>query len=69
MPKHACGFARRIATAIPGVEREARRLHEIELAGTSAETPLIAMLGLVLFLAAVFLVVAGLSLAADWLDT
>jgi hypothetical protein len=49
------------------IEREAHHLHEVERAGESAETPLIAIVGLLLLLASVFVVLAALSLAACYL--
>jgi hypothetical protein len=53
--------------AIQAIERQARNLHEVERIGESAETPLIAIAGLVLFFACVFLVLAALSFAAYYL--
>ena len=49
------------------VERRAHHLHEVECAGESAETPLIAIVGLVLFFACVFVIMAALSFAAYYL--
>ena len=51
---------------IQAIERSAHHLHEVERLGESAETPLIAILGLVLFFASVFLVMV-LSFAAYYL--
>ena len=69
--RHAGGrYARALrwfAHPIRGVEGEAHHLHEIERAGESAETPLIAVLGLVLFLGSVFLVIVGLAFAAYYI--
>lgn len=52
---------------IRAIERKAHHLHEVERAGESAETPLIAIVGLVLFFASIFLVMAALSLGAYYL--
>jgi trehalose utilization protein len=52
---------------IQAVEGEARHLHEVERLGESAETPLIALLGLVLFFAGVFVVMTGIAFAAYYL--
>ena len=52
---------------IEAIKREAHHLHEVERAGESAETPLIAIVGLILFFASVFLVMAALSFAAYYL--
>jgi hypothetical protein len=49
------------------VEDEAEHLHDVERAGVSAETPLIAILGLILFLVPIFLLIVGLSFAAYYL--
>jgi hypothetical protein len=49
------------------IENEGRRLHEIEQAGESGATPLIAVLGLIPFLVAIFAVILGLALAAQYL--
>jgi hypothetical protein len=53
--------------SIHSIEREAHHLHEVERAGESAVTPLIAIVGLVLLLASVFVVLAALSFAAYYL--
>ena len=45
-------------------EAEARHLHQIEREGEAAETPLIALLGLMLFLLPVFLVIVALTFVA-----
>jgi hypothetical protein len=52
---------------IRAIEGKGHHLHEVERAGESAETPLIAILGLVLLFASVFLVMAALSFAAYYL--
>jgi|tagenome__1003787_1003787.scaffolds.fasta_scaffold20819940_2 hypothetical protein len=49
------------------IVREAHHLHEVERLGESAETPLIAIAGLVLFLGPVFLVVVALAFLAYYL--
>jgi hypothetical protein len=46
------------------VETEAHHLVDVEEAGESAETPLIAILGLILFLVPIFLLILGLALLA-----
>ena len=45
-------------------EAEAEHLHEIEQAGESPETPLVAFLGVFLFLLPIFLIMLGLALLA-----
>jgi hypothetical protein len=50
-----------------GIEAEADHLREIERAGESGETPYIAMLGLLLFLAPLFLLIVGLAFAGYYL--
>jgi hypothetical protein len=52
---------------IRAIEREAHHLHELERAGESAETPFIAIVGLILLFAALFLVMASLAFAAYYL--
>jgi hypothetical protein len=49
------------------IEAEAEHLHEIERAGESAATPLIAFLGLLLFLLPIFIVVLGIAFAAYYI--
>ena len=69
--RHAGGRYRRtfhwITHPVRGVGEEAHHLHEVERAGESAETPLIAMLGLAFFLGSVFLVIVGLAFAGYFL--
>ena len=48
-------------------EDEAGHLHDVEVAGESAETPIIAIGGLILFLIPIFLLIVGLSFAAYYL--
>jgi hypothetical protein len=45
-------------------EAEAEHLHEIEQVGESPETPLVAFLGVFLFLLPIFLIMLGLALLA-----
>ncbi len=52
---------------VRGVEAEAAHLHDVEQAGESGRTPLIAILGLLLFLVPIFLLIVGLSFAAYYL--
>jgi hypothetical protein len=52
---------------IQAIERKTHHLHEVERAGENAETPLIAIVGLVLSFASVFLVMAALSFGAYYL--
>ena len=47
-----------------GTEAEAHHLYEVERAGTSAATPLIAFLGVILFIVPIFLVMLGVALLA-----
>jgi hypothetical protein len=49
------------------VENEAEHLLEIERAGESAETPAIAIFGIILFLLPIVLVILGLAFAAYYL--
>ena len=49
------------------VEAEARHLHEVEQAGESAETPLVAILGLLLFLLPLAALLMVLAFGAAWL--
>ena len=49
------------------IEAEAGHLLEIEREGESAATPLIAILGVVLFLAPIVLLILGLTFAAYYL--
>jgi hypothetical protein len=50
-----------------GIEAEADHLREVERVGESAETPYIAILGLLFFLAPLFLLLVGLAFAAYYL--
>jgi hypothetical protein len=58
------GFFRR---PVKGIEEEAEHLLEVERKGESETTPLIAIFGIILFLAPIFLVILGLSFAAYYL--
>ena len=49
------------------VEAEARHLHEVEQAGESAETPLVAILGLLMFLLPLAALLMVLAFGAAWL--
>jgi hypothetical protein len=46
------------------IEVEAHHLHEVERVGDTPQTPLVAMLGVFLFLLPIFLVMLGLAIAA-----
>ncbi len=52
---------------VRSTEAEAHHLHEVERAGESGETPYIAVMGLIVFLASVFLLMLGIALAAYYL--
>jgi hypothetical protein len=69
--RHARGRYRKVFAAVSSparkVEEEAHHLHEVEEAGESAETPLIAFLGVFLFLAPIFALFLGLAFAAYYL--
>lgn len=49
------------------IEAEAEHLREIEREGESAETPVIAILGIILFLLPIVLLILGLAFAAYYL--
>ena len=49
------------------IEEEAHHLHEVERKGEVPQTPLLAMLGLVLFLFPILFVMLGLAALAVWL--
>ena len=69
--RHAGGLYRksldRALRPIRKVEREVEHLHQVEQTGESAETPYIAILGLVLFLGSIFAIMVGLAFAAYYL--
>ncbi len=60
-------FFRTLRHPIRGAEHEAQHLHEIEQEGESGATPLIAILGLVVFLGSIFVVLLSLSMLAYYL--
>lgn len=66
--RHAGSLYRRtfrwLLRPIRGAEAEAHHLHHVEQRGESGETPLIAILGLILFLLPIFAVMLGLALLA-----
>ena len=49
------------------IEAEAEHLREVEREGESAETPFVAILGIVLFLLPIVAIVLGLSFAAYYI--
>jgi hypothetical protein len=53
--------------SVRGIEAEAEHLREIEREGESAETPVIAIVGLILFLLPIVLLILGLAFAAYYL--
>ena len=59
--RKAFGFLRR---PVQEIEAEAEHLLEVEREGESETTPLIAIFGIILFLAPIVLVILGLSFAA-----
>jgi hypothetical protein len=69
--KHAGGLYRRTSDAVlrpvRRIEAEAHHLLEIEEVGESGETPLIAILGVILFLLPIFALMLGLAFAAYYL--
>jgi hypothetical protein len=65
--KHAGGLYRKTFRAVRRIESEAEHLHAVEHVGESAETPLIAILGVFLFLVPIFAVMLGLALVAYYL--
>jgi len=64
---HAAARYRKLFAALRFPVREVEHLHEIEQKGESAETPLIAILGLILFLLPIFAVMLGLAFGAYYL--
>jgi hypothetical protein len=62
------GFAR-LRHPVREIEAEAEHLIEIEKRGESAETPLVAILGIVLFLLPIVALILGLAFAAYYLST
>ncbi len=66
--RHAGSRYRRLLRhPVQSVEAEAHHLIEVETAGESPETPLIVLLGVVLFLLPIVLVILGLAFAAYYL--
>jgi hypothetical protein len=57
----------RVRHPVRAIEAEAEHLHEIEREGESAETPLVAILGVILFLLPIVATVLGLAFAAYYL--
>jgi Xaa-Pro aminopeptidase len=57
----------RLRHPVREIEAEAEHLHQVERAGESAETPAIAIFGIVLFLLPIVLVILGLSFLAYYL--
>ena len=49
------------------IEAEVEHLHELEHEGSSAATPLVAILGIILFLLPIVFVILGLAFAAYFL--
>jgi nitrogen fixation/metabolism regulation signal transduction histidine kinase len=60
------GFGR-VRRPVRAVEAEVEHLREIEREGESAETPFVAILGIVLFLLPIVAIVLGLAFAAYYL--
>jgi hypothetical protein len=69
--RHAGGLYRATFNAVSKpfrkMEDEVHHLEEVERAGESPETPLIAFLGIILFLLPIFAVMLGLFFAAYYL--
>jgi hypothetical protein len=59
----------RLRHPVREIEAEAEHLVEIERKGESAETPAVAILGIVLFLIPVVALILGLAFAAYYLST
>ena len=57
----------RLRHPVREIEAEVEHLHELEQEGASEATPLIAILGIVLFLLPIVTVILGLSFAAYFL--
>jgi hypothetical protein len=64
---HAAARYRKLLRALGFPAREAEHLHEIEQKGESPETPLIAFLGLILFLLPIVAVFLALAFGAYYL--
>jgi hypothetical protein len=70
--RHAGGIYRKVLPwgvrhPVREIEAEVGHLQEIEHEGTSAATPLVAILGVVLFLLPIVLLILGLAFAAFYL--
>jgi len=69
--RHAGSIYRRLFSRlrhpIKELEAEAEHLIEIEKKGESAETPLVAIVGIILFLLPIVLLILGLAFAAYYL--
>ena len=70
--RHAGGLYRKVLPwgvrhPVREVEAEVEHLQQIEHEGTSAATPLVAILGVVLFLLPIVALILGLSFAAYYL--
>jgi nitrogen fixation/metabolism regulation signal transduction histidine kinase len=57
----------RLRHPIRTIEAEAEHLREVEREGESAETPFVAILGIILFLLPIVAVILGLAFAAYYL--
>lgn len=70
--RHAANLYRRALRRAPhpisALEAEAHHLHEVERSGASAETPIIAILGVFLFLLPIFLLMVGIAFVAYYLS-
>lgn len=64
--RYAKAFGR-LKHPVTAVEAEAHHLHEVESAGESGETPYIAILGLFLFIAPIFIAFVAIVLAVYFL--
>ena len=59
----------RVRHPVREIEADAEHLREIERKGESAEAPLVAILGIILFLLPIVALILGLSFAAYYLST
>jgi hypothetical protein len=57
----------RVRRPVRAIESEVEHLREVEREGKSAETPFVAILGIVLFLLPIVAIVLGLAFAAYYL--
>jgi hypothetical protein len=67
--RHARRLYRKAFRRLRRIEAEVEHLHDLEEAGEGAETPAIAVLGVLLFLLPAFLFLAGCAFAAYYLAT